>query len=185
MTIATKPAGRRQSGLFRPTPNDTEQQLQTQEIAPGSSSSTYPQDIFDVRKSPKKTSTPSSVSSDIVPRQQVSADSEPTRRSPRKKVTRPNYADDAEESPIKGRGASASVSAAVSPTKPVARKRRSLKPVEGGLALRLESPAEAGLVDVPEMEEERTSAERVEEVLVRNSRDGEFGGSQIMLEGHD
>lgn len=51
--------------------------------------------------------------------------------------------------------------------------------------MRLESPAEAGLVDVPEMEEERTSAERVEEVLVRNSRDGEFGGSQIMLEGHD
>jgi hypothetical protein len=84
---------------------------------------------------------------------------------------------------VKGRGASGSVSAAVSPTKPVVRKRRSLKPVEGGLALRLETPAEAGLVDIQDMEEERASAERVEEVLVRNSREGELEHRQIPLEG--
>ena len=86
---------------------------------------------------------------------------------------------------MKGRGVSGPVSGAGSPTKPVARKRRSLKPVEGGLALRLETPAEAGLVDAHDIEEERTSAERVEDVLVRSSREGELRGRKSSLEGLD
>jgi hypothetical protein len=61
-----------------------------------------------------------------------------------------------------------------SPTKNPGKKRRSLKPVEGGLVLRLEPPEEVGTSGtLSEPEEERVSAERVDEAMIRGTREGE------------
>ena len=126
-----------------------------------------PSDIFDVRKSPKKRA-----ESEISGPSTKSITAEPVRRSPRKKAARMNYAEDTQDDEIIAvetvRGKD---KAGVSPTKAVVRKRRSLKPVEGGLALRLETAAEVAESVIEA--ETKISLDEGDEPKTRATREGE------------
>lgn len=172
-TIPSKPAGRRQSGLFRPVADEPSNPFDPANA--GSTDIPLPSDIFDVRKSPKKRPEAETSSSSVKP---VSSNMEPVRRSPRKKAARPNYAqDEPEEEVVPVESVKGKERAMASPTKVGVRKRRSLKPVEGGLALRLETPAEAAS-HVEEAETRMTEDSR-EDQQQRSAREGELDRQEL------
>lgn len=85
-----------------------------------------------------------------------------------------NYADDERDEevmPVETATVKGKERAVASPTKAAVKKRRSLKPVEGGLALRLEAPAEA--VDFVDESDNKVDADRLNELPKRGTREGE------------
>jgi hypothetical protein len=121
-----------------------------------------PNDIFDVRTSPKKRPDGQTSGSTV-----KAVNSEPVRRSPRKKASKMNYVEDERNEEVVPVG-TAVIRAVVSPTKAVIKKRRSLKPVEGGLAFRLETASE-----VVHSVDEGGNDERLDDPKQQTVREGE------------
>jgi excinuclease UvrABC helicase subunit UvrB len=107
------------------------------------------------------------------------------RKSPRKRTTRPNYTEEQViESPAPVKLKLKDVTSATTET--TAKRRRSLKPIEGGLVMRTQVEAVETIDSLePNDAEERPSAERVEDVLeqenemeARGIREGEYHESR-------
>jgi hypothetical protein len=166
-TLPVKPAGRRQSGLFRPVADEASNPFDPASTGPADIP--LPNDIFDVRTSPTKRPDSQTSGSTV-----KAANQEPARRSPRKKPVKKNYADDERDEevmPVETATVKGKERAVASPTKAAVKKRRSLKPVEGGLAVRLEAPAEA--VDFVDESDNKVDADRLNELPKRGTREGE------------